>query len=159
MDEQLTIYVDRLRGGEEEQIAVEVDPAFMEVEEASLSYRTPVKIEGVVYHAERELYLHLKVRAVAELPCRICNELVQIEVVAEEDHAVPLEDIRDGLYHLEELVREMVISETPHLVECDGDCPRRKEISRYLKKSEDKKSEGSATQPFSSLVWEEETED
>ena len=55
-------------------------------------------------------------------------------------------------------LREAVLLETPTFAECEGDCPRRKEIAKYLKKPEKTGPDGKDDEgyhPFADIKWDE----
>ena len=154
MNKEFKIYIDRLRDGETEKISLSVDPSFMGVEERELSFGEPVMIEGETYLAENELVLNLSVKAVARLPCSICNQIVAYPIGVEKFYFTqPLAEIPAHIFDFSDLVREAVLLEVPFVVECNGgNCPSRKEIAKFLApphKSGDENSDG--WQPFKDL--------
>lgn len=141
MDEQLKIFVDRLRHGETETFEEVVTPEFLDLHEKDLQFKEPVHVNGQAYLAEEVLVLHIDVKATATIPCRICNEPTKAAVeVKGLYYTVPLEEIKGAVYDYHEALRETILIETPTVVEChQGKCPQRAVMKRFLKQeSQDK---------------------
>ena len=145
------IYIDRLRNGKNHRIDGNFPPSFLEVEEDSLRFEKPVTVKGEAYIAEDDLVLHLTVKAEASMPCSMCNEMTPIKVSLESFYeAIPLSEVKGAIYDFRECLREEILLQIPHSVECrGGDCPARKEMTQYLKAETAEESEG--YQPFADL--------
>lgn len=139
MDDFFKIYVDQLRDGHTEEIHESFAQDFIDVQEERLSYPSPVKVDGEAYLAQDSLVLHLDIATEAVLLCSICNEPVSVNVMVKGFyHTEPLAQIKTGIYNYQNLLREMVLLETPGYMEChQGNCPHRKDIEKYLKKTKD----------------------
>lgn len=149
-EDAFRIYVEQLRDGHREQIKEEVSSDFLDINEETLKFKDNVIIEGEAYLAGDMLILHLVVVAQPVIPCLICNEPVILEVrISDFYHAEPLDDIKSGVFDFRDLIREAILLETPAFAECEGSCPQRKEISKYLKDSEKVEEEG--YNPFQDL--------
>lgn len=142
--DQFKIYVEQLRDGHSEMIEETLDPSFLEIREKELQFTNPVVIKGEVYLADEMLVLHMDIKTCAQIPCIICNEPVKVEIVINGlYHAVPLSEVKSGVYNFKELLRETILLDTPSLTECDqGHCPQRKELQKYLKKEQHPSDEG-----------------
>ena len=154
-DEGFKIFVEQLREGHTEEIAEEFSPEFLDVHEAELVFSKPVKVKGQVYLADEMLVLHFDIATTAILPCSVCNEPVAIDLSVEGFyHAVPLSEIKGGIYDLREIIRETILLEVPLLAECrQGKCPQRKAMKKFLKKegSSGGGDEGEGYRPFANL--------
>ena len=155
MNDAFKIYVDQLRDGHIEHLEEEFSPELMEVKEADLKYQKPIKISGEAYLAEDELVLHLDIDTQALLPCTICNEPVLVDIsIKGIYHTASFEEVKSGIYDCREILREMILLETPRFAECKGKCPQRKEIQKYLKKegaSDDRLPPEEGQKPFAHL--------
>lgn len=155
MEDEFKIHVDRLRHGEMEKIRETVDSGFLEQNDEELAFTSAISFHGEAYLAEQELIVHLDIETKAKLPCSICNELTEASLILKGlYHVVPLHEIKTGVYNLKEFLRETILLEAPHFVECHGgSCPKRKELKRYLKSpgSTKKEEEDGTYHPFSEL--------
>lgn len=155
MDDAFKIYVEQLREGHEEIIREIFDPSFMDVRESDLSFHQPVELEGEAYLADRELVLHWDVKTVALMTCSVCNDPVKVPLhVQNFYHSESLAEIKTGIYSFKDLLRETLLLEVPSFVECcEGQCPKRQEYSKYLKKPSAPLVEEEGYQPFADLDW------
>lgn len=154
IDESFRIYVEQLRDGQIESLEETYPPAFLNVAEKDLAFVDPVRIKGEAYLADDVLVLHLDVRTLATMPCRICNESIKADVVINEFyHAEPLEEIKGSVFDFREMLREAILLETPPLAEChQGNCPKRKALQQFFKKEGTvKNGEEEGYQPFADL--------
>lgn len=149
--EPFKIYIDRLRNGKAQVVNETVSPDFLEVEEEGLQFRKPIEVSGEAYIAEEELVLHLTIKAEALMPCAICNEMTPIEVFLDNFYeVVPLEDIKGAIFDMRSSLREEILLQIPHTIECHmGKCPARKDYSHYLREEEAKETDG--FHPFADL--------
>jgi len=156
MDDSFKIYVEQLREGHIEKIEESFPPDFLGVHEKDLDYQDPVIVNGEAYLAEDELVINLNVSTQAVLPCVICTEPVKVDVQIQGFYyAMPVAEIKSGIFNFKEMLREIVILESPAFAECQGKCPRRNDVAKYFKKElpgEDK-SEEEGYHPFSDLKW------
>ena len=154
-DDGFRIFVEQLREGHTEEIAEVFAPEFLDVQEKELVLDQPVKVNGQVYLADEMLVLHLDIATQAMLPCSVCNEPVSLDLsVKGFYHAVPLSEIKGGIYDLREILRETILLEVPLLAECrQGNCPKRKAMKKFLKKegSPGSGDEGEGYRPFANL--------
>jgi uncharacterized metal-binding protein YceD (DUF177 family) len=157
MDNAFKIYVEQLREGHIEKIEEKFSPDFLDVHDKDLEYKDQVLVTGETYLAENELIINLNAVTQAILPCVICTEPVKIDVkVHGYYYAVPLTEIKNGIFNFKDMLREVIILESPAFAECDGKCPRRKEVAKFLKKESPLGKNGSEEDgyhPFSDLKW------
>lgn len=153
MDDVFKIYVEQLRDGNERQIHESLSPDFLDIQDADLEFQKPIDLKGVAYLAEDELVLHWSALTEALVSCSICNEKVAVNIeVVDFYHAEPLSDIKSGIFNFKNLLRETILLEVPAFVEHNGNCPKRKEIQKYLKEpTPDQSDEG--YHPFADLDW------
>lgn len=156
------IYIEQLRDGQVEKIDEVLDPGFLDVDEADLSLKSPVQLYGEAYLADHELVLHWNIRTEARVPCVMCNELVAVPLVIDNFYASEMvAEIKSGVFNYRELLRETILLEVPPFVECcSGSCPKRQELSHYIKVSSDRFAEENGAcpdgfRPFADLDWKE----
>lgn len=154
MDDYFNIYVDRLRGGEVENLERTFPPDFLGISEKEVQFPEPVKVEGQAYVANDDLVLHLDVTTAVAMPCSICNDSVRVSIESKGNYyLIPLNEIRGGVYKLQELLRESVLVEVPLFAECNnGNCSHRGELEKYLHQNTDKSDDAEeGYQPFKDL--------
>jgi len=153
MEEQFKIYVDRLREGQVENIQENIAPASLNLEEEQeVDFQGDIGVEGEAYIANDTLILHFRIEAHCIVPCTICTEPVPTEIIVSDlYHAEPLQEIKGGIFCFKDLVREVILLEVPDRTECEGNCPQRKEIERFLKKEDEKEKEEEGYHPFADL--------
>lgn len=136
MDDTFKIFFEQLKGGKVEKLDVTVAPDFLHIDEDVLQFKDPVLIKGEAYLADDALILHLNAEAIAVIPCSICNEPVRVPIeIRNFYHAEPIEGLKKGYFDFKEVVREAILLEVPAFAECSkGNCPKRKEIVKFLKK-------------------------
>lgn len=151
MEDQFTIYIDRLRGGGEEIISAEVPPSFMQIDEEELSFPSPIVVEGKAYLAEDHLVLHLDIATEAIMPCKMCNVLKALPVKIEGlYHTQPLDEIKESLFDAAVIVREAILLDIPSYYDCpDEECEGRKTAKKYLK--QEARDDGETYHPFANL--------
>lgn len=156
IDDHFRIFVEQLREGQVEEIQEEFSPQFLDVHERDLSFKSPVVISGQAYLADDELVLHFDIHAKATIPCLVCNDPVDVDIAIKGFyHAVPLKEIKTGVYDFKEILRETILLETPLLAEChQGKCPQRKTLEKFFKQGNalgDNKSDEEGYRPFAGL--------
>ena len=130
----LKIYVHQLTDGQTEVIEETVSPELLEIKEKDLQYQKPINLFGKAYLAEDYLIIQLKITTEATMPCLICNESVQKNLTVHSFyHTEEVANIKGHIYDYTQPMREAILLELPYGVECNGSCPKRKEIKRYLK--------------------------
>ncbi|MBA3237084.1 MAG: hypothetical protein H0T62_01885 [Parachlamydiaceae bacterium] len=151
MDETFKIYFEQLKGGKIEKIDATFTPEFLSVEEESLHFKDPVQLKGEAYLADDALILHLDAETVAVIPCSICNEPVKVPVeIHSFYHAEDIEGLKNGYFNFKEILREALLLEVPAFAECSkGNCPKRKEIVKFLKNPTSTEENGN--RPFADI--------
>lgn len=146
------IHLEQLKNGNHIAIDENVSPDFLDVNEKELSFKDDVSIQGETYLAGDSLILHLTLIAHGVLPCTICNQPVQTDInVVNLYHAEPVDEIKGGIFNFKDVVREAILLEVPSFAECEGQCPKRKELKKYLKSSDERKNEDEGYHPFKDL--------
>lgn len=135
MSEPFKIYIDRLKGGHTEKIERSLHPSFLGPEEPELKFPQSVTVKGEAYVSEDHLILRLKAKTVAQMPCAVCNRMIEIELKTDDfTHAQILEEIPGAIFDFSESLREALLIELPRTVECNnGKCPEREVMAAYLR--------------------------
>ncbi|NGX55538.1 MAG: hypothetical protein KR126chlam2_01174 [Chlamydiae bacterium] len=138
MDKRFNIYIDHLRDGSRESIDECFSSDFMDIHEDELAFERPVEVHGATYIAGDLLVLHLSLAAEATMPCAICNTGVQVKLeIPEFTQTVEMRAIKGGIFNFKELIRESLLLELPHTVECnEGHCPERKVLEKFTSKKD-----------------------
>lgn len=141
------IYIDRLKDGRIEKIAVSLPSVFLGIEEKELVFSKEAFVLGKAYLVEDNLVLRLSVRIEGMLPCLMCNEMSSFEVSIKERYFVQrLQDIKMSVFDFKKILREALLLEVPSTLECcGGSCPKRKRMLKYLK---EKGEEGVCSKDF-----------
>jgi len=143
----MKIYIDRLTNGKTEEIDESLPPDFLDIDEGNLSFSKPVKIKGEAYIATDELILKLDIETFATIPCKICSEDNEHPIQIKSFYLTEdLEKIKAAVYDYASSLREAILLEIPPYVECEGNCPEREKLEKYLNDQGDE-----TTHPFSSL--------
>lgn len=131
----LKIYIERLRNDHIEKIDETLEPSFLEIQEKDLQFNQPIYLKGSAYLASDHLILELNVRTVAQLPCNICNDPVEIPLNIDHlRYTIPTDTIKSGVFDYSEEVRDAILLKVPAFIECSGgNCPDRQIIKKYLK--------------------------
>lgn len=133
MDDFFNLYVDQLQRKSEEEIRQVFLPDFIDLDEDEVLFLKPVEVSGVAYLADDELILQLTISTEGTLPCKICNEPVNVPIEIQERYfAIPLAEIKTGIFDLRPLLREVILTEMPFFAECGEECPERKEFKKYI---------------------------
>lgn len=136
MKDQFKIYIDRLKGGDEECIQADFSPEFLHIEENELQFTHFVTIKGVCYLANDQLIVKLSAKTQAQIPCIICNKMSVIKISIPSIYfAIELTTIKDKIFDFSNLLRNSILLEVPHFTECNNkSCPERANIDLYLKR-------------------------
>jgi hypothetical protein len=132
--DSLTIYVDRLRGGEEEKLEVKLPPGGFDFGDPELTLADDVAVRGTAYLADGQLIMRFTIIATVAMPCRICNRPVLYHLDLRDLYwIVELADVKGAKVDGAAIVTELIASELPHYLECnEGSCPERKESGKFL---------------------------
>lgn len=150
MEDDYKIFIDQLRDGKVEELNLSFPPDTLQVKESALSFDLPIEVKGEAYIAEDSLILHLDMETKGVVPCSICNRPVQVPIgVKGVYHAVPFDEIKTRVFDIRDIVRENILLEVPPFAECNGDCPERRTLAKYLKEQSDTDDEGFC--PFKEL--------
>jgi len=151
MPEPFKIYIDRLRGGNTQVIDASLDPAFLDVQEAELSFPSPVLLKGETYLTDEHLIIHLKASTKTIRPCAICNRAAQADLVVNDFyHTEMIQDIPSAVFDFREVLREALLIELPLVIECNnGKCPERGALAPFIKSKE--RSENPTYFPFTDI--------
>lgn len=138
MDEQTIVRIGRLKAGQTEKIEEKIPVGYFDFPQSEMEFLGDVSLNGEAYVADDELVIRLDIEALVRIPCRICNEPVELpSKVKSFYHVQPLVEIKDDRFELKDLVRETLLLETVEYVECEGKCPKREEFKKYLKGSDE----------------------
>lgn len=135
MSELFKIFIDRLREGQVQKIEEIFQPSFFQIDEPELLFRSPVAVKGDAYLTDSELIIRLQAKTFSSIPCAACNQMVEVELKIENYyHAIPLTEIRSGVFDFSESLREDLLLELPKYVECNrGRCPERASLTPFLR--------------------------
>ena len=132
------IYIDRLKGGKTLEIDQVLQPSFLDVNEAELSFKKEITLKAKAYLSGDHLVLQCTMTAEANMPCTICTEWTALEVKLKNAClTVSLEEIKGSIFDPSDLFREALLAEVPMLAECAGGCSKRQELKPFLKEEED----------------------
>ena len=130
------IFIKNLEGGQTEQLEGVLDPSFLDIHESYLLFKEPIHYQGETYLADDHLIIHLNIKTNAELPCSICNKLIQVPIViADFYHTELLTELNSHIFDFTGPLRETILLAVPPFTECNnGNCLERGTISQYFKK-------------------------
>jgi hypothetical protein len=104
-------------------------------EEKDLKFVKPIFIEGKTYIANENLILILNIKFFISMPCSICNDFVEKEIIIKNLHIIKNLSKIPSIYDFKDEIRNACFLEIPTYVECKEKCPERKNIKKYLNKS------------------------
>lgn len=157
MKQSLKIYIERLRGGKNEELSEKLEPSFMDISEKEVLFKEPIEVTGEAYLAEDWLILHLSIKTSVELQCALCCDRFRYSIdLSEILHEESLEDIREASYDILPLIRETILLEIPFYPQCGGTkCNNRQELENFLKKetiASDEKKGTNGHKPFQDIL-------
>lgn len=136
MHDDFKIYIDRLSEGKEDLIQQTFEPVEYETDSENLAFPKPIEVQGKAYVAEDFLILHLDVKTSYRAPCKICNEYFELPYSVEGLYLTEeLANISDHVYNYYPSLREAIILDIPQYGECEGSCPQREAMKKYMKQS------------------------
>lgn len=132
MESALDIYIDRLAKGEE-VIDTVIDPAALQATDPFLSFNKPVHVTGRAYLAENFLLLHFNISSFYSVPCKICSEWMEKEIVSKDTYlTIEIAQIPSRVFHALAEIRELLFLAIDEYHECIGGCPQREKIQQYF---------------------------
>ncbi|MES2200082.1 MAG: hypothetical protein V4489_07955 [Chlamydiota bacterium] len=135
---ELKIYVDRLKDGQKDIFKGKVSTDFMPKEQ-DLFFEKDIELTGEAYVAGDHLMIKLTAKVLAFIPCCICNKPTEVPLILSDFyHAEPLEEIPASVFDFSELLRTDLLLQLPKFIECQGKCPERDSIKKYLKQESSK---------------------
>lgn len=157
MEDIFKIHIEQLNEGREKKIQETLSPAFLDINEEDLFFNDPIELSGSAYLAEDELILNLNMSTRVLIRCSMCNELTPLTIDIQNCyHGESLKEITGGIFDISNFVRETILLEVPISIECNnGNCPKRKEFTKYLAPSSDQSSIADGHHPFADLDWKE----
>jgi len=128
----LSVMTDHL---EKEEIDLTVSPDFIGVNEADLSFNTPVFIEGEASIMDDLFILKLSVKTKVSMPCSVCNKNTVFPIeIKEFYHTIPVAELPPSQFDYSELLREEILLLIPQFAECNqGKCPERATLPKITK--------------------------
>jgi len=153
MNNEFKIFIDRLNDGNEVEIEEKVSSKFLDVQEPELHFAPDVTFKGKAYLADDHLVIHLQVRATAIMPCKICNEPVQVPLNLHDlTFTEPVKEIFSSIFDFSPLLREAILLELPPFIEChEGTCPEREDVKKFFTPKGQNEKQNDHFFPFSSL--------
>jgi uncharacterized metal-binding protein YceD (DUF177 family) len=140
MIEEFKVYTDRLKDGHVQKIEGAFDPALLEIDERDLQFHHPISTQAEAYSTDEDLVVRVSASTAATMPCAICNEPVSTPLSCVDFYiAEPLSEMKDGVYDFALALREGLLTQLPHTVECNGSCPGRKTMKQYFRSEEEEK--------------------
>lgn len=135
--EELELYIDRLRSSEYKDFSLEAGPHIMESSDNEASFEKDLLISGAATLANDHLVLNISIETEVINYCKICNDPISHPLLIEEKHmAFSLKKMKSGVFSLKDTIRELVFLNLPRFSECEGKCPERTVIDKYLNNSD-----------------------
>ncbi|NGX34793.1 MAG: hypothetical protein K1060chlam1_01149 [Candidatus Anoxychlamydiales bacterium] len=146
MENNLHIFIDRLKDEKEEKIIDSLEIEKLDIkDEKELIFTKPIDLEAKAYRANEELVINLNLKFTIKMPCKICNELVEKEIIVKNLYIIEkIENIKT-FYDLKKEIKNVCFLQSPSFVECLDNCPKRQNIKNYFKKTK------AENYPFSDL--------
>lgn len=135
--EELELYIDRLRSNEYKDFSFNSTPEFMESSDKETSFDKNILVDVSATLANDHLVFDISIQTEGNNFCKICNDPITHELNFKERHvAIPLEEMKSGIFSLKPYIREIIFLNMPRFSECEGKCPEREAINKYLKTSD-----------------------
>lgn len=134
------ILIDRLKDGQIHKIDLSLEAEFLGPDEGELKFHKPVLVQGDAYLTDEYLVLRLKAATQIQMPCAICNQMIEIDLKMDHFyHTEPILEIRGAIFDFREPLRESLLIELPKTVECNnGKCEGRESIAPFIKSEKEK---------------------
>lgn len=112
--------------------------------EKDVAFIEPIHIRGKAYIAGDMLIMTLNINFLVLLPCAICNEFFEKEIIIK--NLTITEKILKGgsVYGYKDEIRNACFLEIPSYVQCSNKCSKQNNIKKYLNTTKE-------NYPFSSL--------
>lgn len=135
--DDLKLYIDRLRANEYKEYSFVAAPSVMGEADKEASFNDPISVNVSATLANDHMVFDTSIETNATIYCKICNEPISHKLLLEEKHtALPIKKIKNGVFLLEDHVRELIFLNLPRFSECGGKCPEREALKEYLKPSD-----------------------
>ncbi len=137
-----TIYIDRLKSGEELYIEERASSELLGIEnDPEIQPRSEIVFTGKAYLVEEYMIIEGRISTSCTMACSMCNELFELPIVIEEwRYEESIEKFRAAIFSYAGPIREAILIEVPYLGRCGGkSCRNAEEMAIYLKKAEHKK--------------------
>ncbi|NGX30261.1 MAG: hypothetical protein KR126chlam4_00813 [Candidatus Anoxychlamydiales bacterium] len=134
MENNLHIFIDRLKNDKEEKILDTLLAKDLDIErEKELIFRTPIELEAKVYRVNEELIINVNLKFGVSIPCKICNKLIEKDIKVKNLYITEeIENIKT-FYDLKDEIKNLCFLQIPSYVECLDSCPSRENIKNYFK--------------------------
>ena len=134
MSEDFKIFIDRLSSGKEDELLFSFELQKKDIPKQGMSFPYPVRVSGKAYVADEYLVVHINLETKYNTQCKICNEIFEKPFSLSGYYlAEPLENISSRVYHLYDPLKDAILLGVPEFDECEGNCPQREHLSKYLK--------------------------
>lgn len=149
---ELKIYTDSIKNDSKFSFKEIISTHNLLPKESDLIFADTLKLSGDAYLAGDHVMIDLNAQLAVQMPCSICNEPVSLTLkLSHFTHAEPLEEISGGVFDFTSLLISSLLLELPQFIECNGQCPERENLKKYLKNPETSSSTKSVQFPFSGL--------
>jgi len=102
-------------------------------DEKELFFSKPFEIMGKAYIVDDDLIVNLDIKCSFSMPCLICNEYVEKEIIIKNLYiSEKLSNINEK-YNYKDEVRNATFLEIPSFIECLDNCPKRDNFKKKLK--------------------------
>lgn len=133
MDE-LELYIDRLRAGEYKDFSFTSPPDIMDAPDKEATFEKDIEVKVSATLGGDHLIFDISIKTEGINYCKICNDPITHALNIKEKHvAIPLSEMKSGIFPLKPYVRELIFLNIPKYSECEGQCPERSVIGKYLK--------------------------
>ena len=134
MENNLHIFIDRLKDNKEEKILDTLASEDLDIKnEKELIFKSPIELEAKAYKASEELIINVNLKFRVSIPCKICNKLIEKDINVKNLYIIEsLENIKI-FYDLKDEIKNLCFLQIPSYVECLDSCPSRENIKNYFK--------------------------
>ena len=100
--------------------------------EKEIIFKNPIEVQGEIYIANATLIFHLNIRFEIKLPCIICNEFIQKNILINNLYITKdLSEIKN-IFDYKDEIRNVCFLEIPSFIECNDKCFKRQSLIKYL---------------------------